>query len=123
MFDTPDSQTLPRKSPKVITTNDGRKVHVFDYTPEFGFSNWCFSLIEHPDYEELYFNCAQQLYSWDKARYFGDKDMQKLILMSDEPHVQQRLGQCVRPYYEGEWRGDQICETVRFLNFFFLFSA
>jgi ribA/ribD-fused uncharacterized protein len=58
-------------------------------------------LAQHPP--SITFTCAEQLYMFAKALYFGDEQACNRILATDDPKKQKKLGQTVKGFEEHEW--------------------
>ena len=53
---------------------------------------------------DIRYNCSEQYYMAEKARYFGDEEMEKKILVSKKPHVHKAYGRKVRGFTEKAWK-------------------
>ncbi|KAF2790281.1 DUF1768-domain-containing protein, partial [Melanomma pulvis-pyrius CBS 109.77] len=58
-------------------------------------------LAQHPP--TLTFCCAEQLYMFSKALYFGDSALSTRILSTPDPKDQKKLGQTVKNFNEHMW--------------------
>ncbi|EJT73936.1 hypothetical protein, variant [Gaeumannomyces tritici R3-111a-1] len=61
-----------------------------------------------PDY--LTFRCAEQFMMYCKAARFGDRETQRLVMATDSPKEQKRLGRAVDGFDDGGW--DEVKSAV-----------
>jgi ribA/ribD-fused uncharacterized protein len=64
------------------------------------FSNW------HPcefKVDGIEYNCSEQYMMAEKARFFGDKGADALIMSSDNPREQKAIGRTVQNFDEKKW--------------------
>lgn len=80
-------------------------------------SQWHMCTIKDGD---LTFNCAEQMMMYRKAELFGDHEMMKRILESDNPKEQKDLGRKVRGFDKDVWNSQ--CRDIVFRNNVLRFS-
>jgi len=105
-YDPNDSLTLsPRELEalkKMIKNGTGPDPEKFTFfwRKESPFSQWypCTFTVGH-----VTFNCAEQYMMAEKARIFRDEERLGLIMATDEPDLQKRLGRQVKGFDEDEW--------------------
>jgi ribA/ribD-fused uncharacterized protein len=75
-----------------------------------------------PEYEAgtLEFNCAEQFMMYGKALFFSDEKSGGLIMASEDPKEQKKLGRQVQGWDEYLWR--RVCERVVFEGNWWKFS-
>jgi ribA/ribD-fused uncharacterized protein len=64
------------------------------------FSNWYDCEFE---VEGIKYNCSEQYMMAEKARFFGDKGAEALIMSSDIPREQKAIGRTVQNFDEKKW--------------------
>ena len=57
--------------------------------------------------DNLWFNCSEQYFQYQKAMFFGDHQTAKAILNSQSPDVQKQLGRQVSGYHEEMWANER----------------
>ena len=91
--------------PTAFEDFDGSEVVVSDrfvmfWKPPGTFSQWTASEFT---IDGIMYNCAEQYMMAEKARLFGDTNIEKLILASDNPSRQKKLGKRISGFLENQW--------------------
>ncbi len=73
---------------------------VLFWKPPNPFGQWTLSPFE---IDGKSYMCAEQYMMAEKARLFGDSEIERQILQSDSPRQQQKLGKQVSGFNEDEW--------------------
>lgn len=68
------------------------------------------------------FNCNEQYYMWQKAKYFKDEETAKKILEAKNPRVQKELGRQVANFREKWWNNVKVEKMTKGLLDKFLFN-
>jgi len=69
----------------------------------------------------LEFNCTEQFMMYGKALFFSDAKTGELIMASDDPKEQKKLGRQVEGWSDYEWR--KVCERVVFEGNWWKFTS
>ena len=83
--------------------DDGAALAVFYHHHEnpFGvFSQWAYTPFEHSG---MRFPTMEHFMMWQKAKRFGDEEMAKKIIWTENPEVVKRLGRQVKNFQQQVW--------------------
>lgn len=76
--------------------------HAFFYT-EWPSNFYQTKFVWHAFGEENEFYCTEQAFMWAKAKYFGDEEIAKRILVAETPMDCKQLGRIVKGYDDKHW--------------------
>lgn len=76
--------------------------HAFFYT-EWPSNFYQTKFTWHAFGEENEFYCTEQAFMWAKAKYFGDEEIAKRILVAETPMDCKQLGRIVKGYDDKNW--------------------
>ena len=85
---------------------------------EWPFSQW--SDTEFDDDKGVHYTHAEQYMMAEKARLFGDKDSEKLILEAASPDLQKKLGRGVKNFDAEKW--DVVAKHIVYTGNYFKFT-
>lgn len=95
-----------------MKTNTG--IGFFRANNKYGeFSNWWLCNFE---YEGISFTSSEQAFMWKKAKLFGDEEVAKQIMSTNNQHDIKALGRKVRNYDEAKWRNSRYNIMVDILK-------
>jgi ribA/ribD-fused uncharacterized protein len=79
-------------------------------------SQWYISYFKIDNIE---YNCCEKYMMAEKARFFGDVDSEKLIMISDDPKEHKKLGRNVKNFDSDRWNAvvDDIVFKANFAKF------
>lgn len=80
------------------------------------FSNWYDCIVEYKDHT---FDNSEQAFMWEKAKFFGDHEIAKKILMFSNPSKAKKLGRQVKNFDAEKWRdpGYRFMVDINFAKF------
>ena len=74
----------------------------------------------HFRYQNITFNCCEQWMMFNKAILFGDYTNAKLIITTDSPSTQKKLGRAVMAFNQGVW--DRVCKKIVYYGNYLRFT-
>ncbi|BBM84532.1 NADAR family protein [Candidatus Uabimicrobium amorphum] len=106
---------IAKYTPDAFADFDGTQVVVSDsfvlfWKPPCAFGQWTLSPFE---VDGVHYNCAEQYMMAEKARLFQDEKNEKLIMESDCPREQKKLGKRVRGFKEKTWLEERFAIVFR----------
>lgn len=68
---------------------------------------------------DITYNCCEKYMMAEKARFFGDYDIEKLIMLSDDPKEHKQLGRNVKNFDADKWNlvVDNIVYNANYAKF------
>ena len=88
-----------------LITDGASPEYVMFWKPGDADSVACFGQWQPSEFlvERIKYNCAEQYMMAEKARLFGDEEMEKAIMETTDPSTMKRLGKLVHGFDDGIW--------------------